>query len=102
MKKFDVFAAPVPCPAGGAPVSNRNVPAFFAAWKDEGYGRWSNSSTSWKDSNGWSNSSRSWKDEGYGRWSNSSRSWKDSRGWSNSSTAWKDNGASWSNSSTGK
>lgn len=101
MKKFDVFAVSVPCSAGEMPVSNRIVPKFYAYWKDEGYGRWSNSTRSWKDSGGWSNSSRSWKDEGYGRWSNSTRSWKDSGGWSNSTRSWKDSGASWSNSSPG-
>ena len=84
MKRFDVFKNPVPCPAGVAPTVV--APLFYAFWKDEGYGRWSNSSTSWKDSGGWSNSSTSWKDSGYGQWSNSSRSWKDSSGWSNSSS----------------
>lgn len=99
MKRFDVFKNPVPCPAGGVPTSA--TPLFYASWKDGGYGRWSNSSTSWKDSGGWSNSSTSWKDSGFGQWSNSSNSWKDSYGWSNSSTSWKDSGG-WSNSSGGK
>ena len=82
MKRFDVFKTPIPCPDGGVPVFQR--PMFAMSWRDGGYGNWSNSSTSWKDSGGWSNSSTSWKDGGGGRWSNSSTSWKDGGGWSNS------------------
>ena len=95
MKKFDVFKAPALCPAGEAPISR--APMFFASWKDEGYGGWSNSTASWKDSGGWSNSTASWKDGGYGQWSNSTSSWRDSGGWSNSTASWRDSGG-WSNS----
>lgn len=101
MKKFDVFRTPVPCPAGDSPISSNNSPMFLAYWKDGGYGKWSNSTASWKDSGGWSNSTSSWKDNGFGHWSNSTRSWKDSGGWSNSTRSWKDSGG-WSNSSGGK
>ena len=100
MKKFDVFRTPELCPAGGPSIGEREGLVFYASWKDEGYGRWSNSTQRWKDSGGWSNSTRSWKDEGYGRWSNSTRSWRDSDGWSNSTRNWRDSGG-WSNSSSG-
>lgn len=99
MKRFDVFKNPMPCPAGGVPMPTR--PLFYASWKDGGYGNWSNSTASWKDSGGWSNSTASWKDSGWGQWSNSTASWKDSSGWSNSTASWKDSGG-WSNSSGGK
>lgn len=99
MKRFDVFKNPMPCPAGGVPMPAR--PLFYASWKDGGYGNWSNSTASWKDSGGWSNSTASWKDSGWGQWSNSTASWKDSNGWSNSTASWKDSGG-WSNSSGGK
>lgn len=99
MKRFDVFKNPMPCPAGGVPMPAR--PLFYASWKDGGYGNWSNSTASWKDSGGWSNSTASWKDSGWGQWSNSTASWKDSSGWSNSTASWRDSGG-WSNSSGGK
>ena len=67
MKRFDVFKNPVSCSAGSAMPA---TPLFYASWKDEGYGHWSNSTASWKDRGGWSNSTASWKDSG--GWSNSS------------------------------
>ena len=82
MKRFDVFKNPVSCPANS--VTMPATPLFYASWKDEGYGHWSNSTASWKDRGGWSNSTGRWKDN-YG-WSNSTASWKDSGGWSNSSS----------------
>lgn len=96
MKRFDVFKDLMLCPADGVTMPKR--PLFFASWKDGGYGNWSNSTASWKDSGGWSNSTTSWKDSGFGQWSNSSASWKDHSGWSNSTASWKDSGG-WSNSS---
>lgn len=99
MKKFAIFGQAIPCTADGHSDDRPQV-SFMAYWKDGGYGSWSNSSTRWKDSGGWSNSSTNWKDSGYGHWSNSSTYWKDNSGWSNSSTSWKDSGG-WSNSSGG-
>lgn len=98
MKKFDIFNVPVLCPVGVAPSVDSNKPVFFASWRNDGNGYWSNSSSSWKNSDGWSNSTSSWKNEGFGRWSNSSSGWRNSDGWSNSSSNWRNSGG-WSNSS---
>lgn len=97
MKKFNVFSAPVPCPAGGPSVVNERKVLVHAYWRNDGYGQWSNSTANWKNnagwsnstarwknSDGWSNSTAHWKNESYGRWSNSSASWKNNDGWSNS------------------
>lgn len=98
MKKLSIFEQAIPCPAGGPSVARPQV-SFMASWKNGGYGNWSNSTASWKNSDGWSNSTCSWKNGGFGVWSNSDTNWKNSGGWSNSDTNWKNSGG-WSNSSS--
>lgn len=98
MKKLAIFNQTVPCAADCSDVAIPRV-SVRAYWKDGGYGEWSNSTASWKDSDGWSNSTASWKDSGYGQWSNSTARWKDSDGWANSTASWKDSDG-WSNSSS--
>ena len=97
MKKFDVFNVPELCPAGDFELGIAKGSNCFAYWRNDGPGRWSNSSSSWKNSNGWSNSSSSWRNDGHGWWSNSTANWRNSGGWSDSSYNWRNNGG-WSNS----
>lgn len=98
MKKLEIFRKPIPCFAGEGVMPNKGLQVLHS-WRNGGYGDWSNSTASWKNSDGWSNSSASWKNEGSGRWSNSTQSWKNSGGWSNSTASWKNSGG-WSNSSS--
>lgn len=102
MKKLSIFEQTILCPAGVPDDIVRPQVSVMAYWKNGGYGNWSNSDVSWKNSDGWSNSDISWKNGGFGKWSNPDISWKNSSGWSNSDVNWKNSGG-WSNSdSSGK
>ena len=97
MKVFDVFNVPELCPAGNAPIGQVKGPSFLAYWRNDGAGYWSNSTARWKNSDGWSNSTRSWRNDGAGYWSNSTARWVNTGGWSNSTSSWRNTGG-WSNS----
>ena len=56
MRRFDILSKPRPIPVGVADDCKPRV--FVAYWTDSG-DNWSNSSCSWKNSGGWSNSSGS-------------------------------------------
>lgn len=99
MKKLDIFRQPVASACGNhGVVADTTMVLHFSSWRNDGYGNWSNSTASWKNSDGWSNSTSSWRNEGFGVWSNSTASWRNYDGWSNSTSSWR-NYDGWSNSS---